>query len=231
MPAPDSTRQHPHAPAQHPTSTLQHSRSTSNRLSLLERIGEAAVVQLYADGFERLSVRNRILCWHLYQAALAGRDIYYDQRYAYNLEMRAVLEAILRHPAGVEPQTLAAITRYTKLFWINTGPFNNLTARKFVPAFTPEALSSAVSGCRRQRRAAAASRRRIAGRPAGASPPPVLRPRVRVRRDQQDSRAGPRHPAGQRQQSVCRRVDGRSGRVRRALSAELAAGQTRRRPG
>ena len=24
------------------------------------------------------------------------------------------------------------MTRYTKLFWINTGPYNNLTARKFL---------------------------------------------------------------------------------------------------
>ncbi len=134
MPVPDSTRQHPHAPE-----------STSSRLSLLERIGEAAVVQLYADGFERLSVRDRVLCWHLYRAALAGRDIYYDQRYAHNLEMRAVLEAVLRHPGGVDSHTLDAITRYTKLFWINTGPFNNLTARKFVPDFTPEALAAAVA--------------------------------------------------------------------------------------
>ena len=134
MPAPDSTREHPAAPE-----------STSNRPYLIERVGEAAVVQLYADGFERLSVRDKILCWHLYQAALAGRDIYYDQRYAHNLDMRAVLEAVLRHPAGVDPQALEAITHYTKLFWINTGPFNNLTARKFVPAFTPEALSAAVA--------------------------------------------------------------------------------------
>ena len=144
MPAPERTREHPNAPRgtrEHPSAPG----STSTRLFLLERIGEAAVVQLYADGFERLSVRDRILCWHLYQAALAGRDIYYDQRYAHNLEMRAVLEAVLRHPAGVEPHTLAAIARYTKLFWINTGPFNNLTARKFVPAFTPEALAAAVA--------------------------------------------------------------------------------------
>ena len=34
--------------------------------------------------------------WHLYLAAIAGRDIYYDQRYAHNLDMRALLEAI-RH--------------------------------------------------------------------------------------------------------------------------------------
>ena len=29
------------------------------------------------------------------------------------------------------PDTLAELTRYTKLFWLNTGPYNNLTARKF----------------------------------------------------------------------------------------------------
>ena len=111
---------------------------------LLERVGEAAVVQLYVDGFSRLTARERVLCWHLAEAAVAGRDIYYDQRYAHNLDMRAVLEAVLRHPAGVDPDTLAAITRYTKLFWINTGPFNNLTARKFVPDCTPEAFDAAV---------------------------------------------------------------------------------------
>ena len=119
--------------------------TVSTRPYLLERIGEAAVVQLYADGFERLSTSDKILCWHLYQAALAGRDIYYDQRYAHNLDMRAVLEAVLRHPAGVDHEALGAIRAYTKLFWINTGPFNNLTARKSVPTFTPEALAAAVT--------------------------------------------------------------------------------------
>ena len=55
---------------------------------LLERVDEAAVVQLYADGFTALPLREKILIYHLYQAALAGRDIYYDQRYAHNLAMR-----------------------------------------------------------------------------------------------------------------------------------------------
>jgi dipeptidyl-peptidase-3 len=115
-----------------------------DRRYLLERVGEAAVVQLYADGFARLDLRDKVLCWHLYRAALAGRDIYYDQRYAHNLEMRAVLEAVITHPAGIDADTLDAVTRYTKLFWINTGPFNNLTARKFVPACTPAAFAGAV---------------------------------------------------------------------------------------
>ena len=95
------------------------------RKYLLERVDDAAVVQLYADGFQNLPLREKTLIWHLYQAALAGRDIFYDQRYSHNLEMREVLEEILTHADDVDPETLAEIHRYTKLFWINTGPFNN----------------------------------------------------------------------------------------------------------
>ncbi len=116
----------------------------SPRRFRLEQVDDAAVVQVYADGFSKLPLNEKILIWHLYQAALAGRDIFYDQRYAHNLEMREVLEEILTHAADVEPTTLKEITRYTKLFWINTGPHNNLTARKFVLQCTPQAFAAAV---------------------------------------------------------------------------------------
>src|SRR5712691_9059808 len=98
----------------------------ADRTYLLERVGEAAVVQVDADGFRDLPLREKTLVWHLTQAAIAGRDIFFDQRYAHNLEMRDVLEAIITHPSGVDRPTLDEIVRYTKLFWINTGPYNNL---------------------------------------------------------------------------------------------------------
>jgi dipeptidyl-peptidase-3 len=116
----------------------------ADRKYLLERVDDAAIVQLYADGFNELSLKEKTLVWHLYQAAIAGRDIHYDQKYAHNLEMRDVLEAVLTHKTGVEPETLKEIERYTKLFWINSGPFNNLTARKFVLACTPDAFAAAA---------------------------------------------------------------------------------------
>ena len=115
----------------------------ASRKYLLERVDDAAVAQLYADGFKDLPLEQKTLIWHLYQAAVAGRDIYYDQRYAHNLEMRDVLEEILTHSDGVDAVTLAEIQRYTKLFWLNTGPFNNLTARKFVMKIAPDAFASA----------------------------------------------------------------------------------------
>jgi dipeptidyl-peptidase III len=114
------------------------------RKYLLERVDEAAVVQAYADDFSTLPLKEKELIWHLYEAAIAGRDIYYDQRYAHNLEMREILEGILTHSAGVDAATMAEVQRYTKLFWINTGPYNNLTARKFVLKITPEAFAAAA---------------------------------------------------------------------------------------
>src|SRR5687768_16413407 len=88
----------------------------------LEQIDDAAVVQLYADGFAELSHNDKVLVWHLYQAAKAGRDIYYDQRYRHNLAMRDIIEEVLTHADGIPAPVLTELTRYTKLFWINTGP-------------------------------------------------------------------------------------------------------------
>ena len=126
----------------------------ADRTYLIEQIDDAAVVQVYADGFRDLPLREKTLVWHLYQAAIAGRDIFYDQRYAHNLEMRDVLEAILTHAEGVEAETRIEVARYTKLFWVNTGPYNNLTARKFVFRCTFEAFSAAAHAATRSRRKA-----------------------------------------------------------------------------
>ena len=115
-----------------------------SRKYLLERVDDAAVVQYYADGFNALPLREKTLIWHLYQAALAGRDIFIDQKHHSALEMRGILDQIVAHPQGVDPATLAEIQRYTKYFWINNGPYNNLTARKFVLKTTPDAFAAAV---------------------------------------------------------------------------------------
>ena len=119
--------------------------ATTERPYLLEQVDDAAVVQLYADGFSSLPLREKTLIYHLYQAALAGRDIFIDQKHRHALEMRGVIEQIIAHPQGVDPASLREIQRYTKLFWLNNGQYNNLTARKFVLNLTPQALAAAVT--------------------------------------------------------------------------------------
>ena len=142
--SPDNGGNSPSTDTTRPAVAVATQTAPPDRKYLLERVDDAAVVQLYADGFAALPLDQKQLIYHLYMAALAGRDIYYDQRYAHSLEMRDVLEEILTHSSGVDPQTLAEIHRYTKLFWLNTGPYNNLTARKFVLKTSPEALAAAA---------------------------------------------------------------------------------------
>ena len=130
------------APAVTGTTTPAPPAVDTDRKYLLERVDDAAIVQLYADGFASMPLKDKTLIWHLYQAAVAGRDIFYDQRYAHNLEMRDVIEHIVTHPSRTDAKTMEEIVRYAKLFWLNTGPYNNLTARKFVLRCTPEAFAA-----------------------------------------------------------------------------------------
>jgi dipeptidyl-peptidase-3 len=116
----------------------------TDKIYQLERVGPAAVVQLYADAFATLSLRDRQLAWHLYEAALCGRDIYYDQRYEHGLVMRDLLEALFVHRARLEPQVAQTVERYTKLFWINSGTYDHITSRKFVLELTRGQLIQAI---------------------------------------------------------------------------------------
>ena len=116
----------------------------AKRPYLLERVGDVAIVQLYADGFERLELRDKVLAWHLYQAALAGRDIYWQQKSAHGLEIRHLVEEILTHAEGIDPGTLERVRRYAKLLWVNHGPYHYPTARKFTMEGSPDELTAAA---------------------------------------------------------------------------------------
>jgi len=115
-----------------------------NRPRLVETVGEFAIAPIYADGFEDLSPSERALAFYLYRAALAGRDIYYDQMGRQGLEIRDLLEEILTHPQGIPRPFLDSMLVYLKLFWINSGNHNDRTRAKFVPQFSFDDLRSAA---------------------------------------------------------------------------------------
>ncbi|MFA6456899.1 MAG: peptidase M49, partial [Bacteroidota bacterium] len=112
-------------------------------------VGPVRIVQLYADGFEKLSLKEKTFTYYLYQSAIAARDIAIDQRHRNALEIRELLEGIYSHPQGVDQALLEKIILYTKLFWVNNCQYDNITARKFVPLFSFDefavALKSAIS--------------------------------------------------------------------------------------
>ncbi len=116
----------------------------TQRQYLLEKVRDVAVVQLYGDEFKNLSLENKLLAYDLYRAALAGRDIAYDQTHRYALEIRNLLEEIITHSEGIDPAVLEKILEYTKLIWIHNAHYNTRTFRKFLPSFTFEELQQAA---------------------------------------------------------------------------------------
>lgn len=123
-------------------------RSTEPRDVVLDRVDDTLVVQLYADGFDRLSLRDKQLAYHLSQAAIAGRDIFLDQRYAHSLGLRWVLESLWLVRQDLPAPVRDEVERYCKLFWVHSGIHDNLSTRKMPLQLTWEQFEAACDVAR-----------------------------------------------------------------------------------
>lgn len=126
------------------TATAAQPAPADGRRYELERIDGTAVVQLYADGFAQLSRRDRLLAYHLCQAAIAGRDIFLDQRFVYALGIRWVLESMYQVRNQLPPEVAQEIERYTKLFWVHNGIHDNHSTQKRLLRLTWEQFELAA---------------------------------------------------------------------------------------
>ncbi len=110
----------------------------------LEQVGTTAVAQLYADGFEELSLNEKIVAYYLTQAVIAGEPIDYDQSHRHALKIKEILEQIVTHKEGIESGVFKSILDYTKLFWIDHCQYNSRTKVKFVPSCTSDQFLEAA---------------------------------------------------------------------------------------
>ena len=104
-------------------------KQAEGREYFIEEVNGIALVQLYADGFDELALKEKLLAYYLYKASVAGRDIAFDQKHRYAITMRKLLGQILSHPLGIAEEAEAAIRTYTKFFWLTTGPIPSATRR------------------------------------------------------------------------------------------------------
>jgi len=120
----------------------------AQRRYLVGQAGPFAIVQIYADRFDKLTPQQRVLAYHLTEAGIAGDPIYYDQIADYGLQLKQLLEGIWTHPNGMDPAALGKIRDYTQMVWIQHGNYNLDSARKFLPDFTPSELQAAAQRAR-----------------------------------------------------------------------------------
>jgi len=117
--------------------------ASSPNSTLVERVGTTGILQLDSESFKTLTPRQQILAYYLSQAAIAVDPIIYDQASRFGFREKRILEGIVAHPQGIDPNVIKRILAYTKLFWANTGNHNNYTAQKFLPEFSYDELQAA----------------------------------------------------------------------------------------
>jgi dipeptidyl-peptidase-3 len=109
-----------------------------------DQFADVRVLRYRVPGFESLTAKQKTLVYYLYRAALAGRDIIWDQNYRHNLLVRRTLEAIHRDPKSKQMPGWAEVERYTKRVWFSNGIHHHYSMKKFVPEFTAEQLTAMV---------------------------------------------------------------------------------------
>lgn len=106
---------------------------------LLEQFDDVKILRYDVPAFEGLSLREKLFVYYLSQAALAGRDILWDQNNKYNLRVREALEKILRAYRGNrETEEFQAFLVYAKKVFFANGIHHHYSMEKFIPSFTPE---------------------------------------------------------------------------------------------
>lgn len=102
-----------------------------------DQFADLRILRYQVPGFEELSAKQKELLYYLYEAALSGRDIIYDQNFKHNLRIRRTLEAIVGNYSGdrTSPEYQQFLT-YAKRVWFSNGIHHHYSNNKFIPEFS-----------------------------------------------------------------------------------------------
>lgn len=104
---------------------------------LLEQFADLKIMRYQVPGFDKLTLQQKELVYYLSQAALAGRDILFDQNYKYNLAIRRTLENIVENYQGDRnTEDFRKFMVYTKRVWFSNGIHHHYSKDKFIPDFS-----------------------------------------------------------------------------------------------
>jgi len=118
---------------------------TSDKIKILEYVGEYASLQLPVWGFEKLSLKDKLLTYHLWHACVAGDRICYAQNYRYGLALRDFFLDLIVYKKYIRNDTYKKILLYTKNIIINHGNHDARSTAKIMPTFTIKELNDAVN--------------------------------------------------------------------------------------
>jgi dipeptidyl-peptidase-3 len=112
---------------------------------LMESFGDNHILRYRVPGFEQLAPKQKEMLYYLYEAALSGRDIIYDQKYRYNLLVRRTLDAVVESYRGDRAgDGYKNLLLYAKQVWFSRGIHHDYSSDKYQPAFSKEQFAALV---------------------------------------------------------------------------------------
>lgn len=128
------------------TSTQAMAGNNDNFQYVVDRFADIEVLRYKVPDFENLSLQQKLLIYHLTEAALAGRDILWDQNGKENLAVRDLMENIyLNYNGDKNSADYKAFEKYLKQIWFANGLHHHYSMDKFTPEFSREFLTSRIS--------------------------------------------------------------------------------------
>lgn len=110
-----------------------------------ERFADLQLLRYRLNGFEQLSLSQKILVYYLSKATLYGRDITFDQFGKYNLRIRKMLETIYTDlRISHDTEEFKALEIYLKRLWFSNGIYHHYGCEKFTPSFSSDYLRQAL---------------------------------------------------------------------------------------
>jgi dipeptidyl-peptidase-3 len=112
-----------------------------------ESFADLQVLRYQVPGFAGLSLQQKQLAYYLYEAALCGRDIIYDQKSKYGILLRKTLEnAYSNYKGDTATADWKKFTEYCGRVWFSNGNHHHYGNEKFIPACSFDYFSSVVKG-------------------------------------------------------------------------------------
>ena len=109
-----------------------------------ERFGDIQMLRYRLDGFEDLTLKQKLYIYCLAQATLWGRDITFHQFGKYNLQIRKALECIVTEKYKEDSDDFKALELYLKKVWFASGIHHHYAMDKFVPVFSRSFFAEAL---------------------------------------------------------------------------------------
>lgn len=100
-----------------------------------EKFADIKILRYQVPGWDELSAQQKELAYYLYEAALCGRDIIYDQKSKYGIMLRKTLEAAYGTYNGDKTSdNWKKFEEYCGRFWFSNGYHHHYGNEKFIPA-------------------------------------------------------------------------------------------------